>query len=170
MTITVRPATVRDAPGIAQVHVGSWRETYRGLMPDEILDAPDLLNRRLEMWKASLTEARWRERRISVAELEGRIVGGAMVGSPRDNDSSGDAVLYVLYTYNVVHGAGAGAKLLSAVTRLDEETSLWVADPNPRAQAFYTKHGFVADGTRVFDERFHISEIRMIRTPQSVAP
>jgi hypothetical protein len=24
---------------------------------------------------------------------------------------------------------------------------LWVADPSPRAQAFYRKHGFAADGT-----------------------
>ena len=25
--------------------------------------------------------------------------------------------------------------------------ALWVADPNPRAQAFYRRQGFVADGT-----------------------
>lgn len=36
----------------------------------------------------------------------------------------------------------------------------WVADPNPRAQAFYRKTGFRADGNRSDDG---IPEIRMVR-------
>ena len=39
--------------------------------------------------------------------------------------------------------------------------ALWVADPNPRAQAFYRKHGFVADGTARFEDG--VREIRMVR-------
>jgi hypothetical protein len=39
--------------------------------------------------------------------------------------------------------------------------ALWVADPNPRAQAFYRKHGFVADGTAQVDGG--VREIRMVR-------
>src|SRR4051812_35181757 len=42
---------------------------------------------------------------------------------------------------------GAAAALLEAVVDLAESVALWGADPNPRAQAFYRKHGFVADGT-----------------------
>ncbi|BDP43188.1 hypothetical protein DAETH_31570 [Deinococcus aetherius] len=33
----VRPATPADAPGIAHVHVTSWRETYPGRMPEDFL-------------------------------------------------------------------------------------------------------------------------------------
>jgi predicted GNAT family N-acyltransferase len=43
-----------------------------------------------------------------------------------------------------------------------EPTALWVADPNPRAQAFYRKHGFVADGTAQVEDG--VREIRMVRT------
>jgi hypothetical protein len=39
--------------------------------------------------------------------------------------------------------AGAGPALLAAVLNPEESVALWVADPNPRAQAFYRKHGFV---------------------------
>jgi hypothetical protein len=40
---------------------------------------------------------------------------------------------------------GAGPALLEAVVDPEQSVALWVADPNPRAQAFYRKHGFVAD-------------------------
>jgi hypothetical protein len=36
-----------------------------------------------------------------------------------------------------------------------------VADPNPRAQAFYRKHGFVADGAAQIENG--VREIRMVR-------
>jgi predicted GNAT family N-acyltransferase len=38
---------------------------------------------------------------------------------------------------------------------------LWSADPNPRAQAFYRKHGFAPDGTVQADDG--LREIRMTR-------
>ena len=34
--LVVRRARQGDAAAIAQVHVRSWRESYRGLVPDEI--------------------------------------------------------------------------------------------------------------------------------------
>jgi hypothetical protein len=45
-----------------------------------------------------------------------------------------------------------------------ESAALWVADPNPRAQAFYRKHGFVADGTAQVEDG--VREIRMVRDVQ----
>jgi hypothetical protein len=43
-----------------------------------------------------------------------------------------------------------GAALLDAVVGPHESATLWVADTDPRAQAFYRKHGFVPDGTMQF--------------------
>ncbi|WP_326962174.1 MULTISPECIES: hypothetical protein [unclassified Arthrobacter] len=39
---------------------------------------------------------------------------------------------------------------------------LWVADLNPRAQAFYRKNGFVADGSVKLED--NVRELRMVRT------
>jgi hypothetical protein len=58
----------------------------------------------------------------------------------------------------LIHGTGAGPALLDAVVDPEEE---WVADPNPRAQAFCRKHGFVADGTAQIVDG--VREIRMVR-------
>ncbi|MDX5460823.1 MULTISPECIES: GNAT family N-acetyltransferase [Micromonospora] len=46
--------------------------------------------------------------------------------------------------------------------------ALWVADPNPRAQAFYRRHGFVADGTIQVQDG--VREIRMVRDGQVRPP
>ena len=51
--------------------------------------------------------------------------------------------------------------LLDAVVDPEESAVLWVADPNPRAHAFYRKHGFVADGTAHVEGG--VREVRMIR-------
>jgi predicted GNAT family N-acyltransferase len=62
---------------------------------------------------------------------------------------------------DAAHGSGLGAGLLAAVLPQDEEAMLWVADPNPRAQAFYRRHGFLPDGTEKVDDG--VREIRLIR-------
>jgi len=71
------------------------------------------------------------------------------------------SLLYVLYVYAADHGTGAGLPLLESVLDPAEPAALWVADPNPRAQAFYRKHGFAADGTARSEDG--VREIRMVR-------
>jgi predicted GNAT family N-acyltransferase len=69
--------------------------------------------------------------------------------------------LYVLYVCAADHGTGAGRGLLEAVIDSAEPAVLWVADPNPRAQAFYRTHGFTADGNAQVQDG--VREIRMVR-------
>jgi acetyltransferase (GNAT) family protein len=66
------------------------------------------------------------------------------------------------------HGTGVGAALLEAVVDPEEPAALWVADPNPRAQAFYRKHGFVADGAAQVEGGMR--EIRMVRGSTGGSP
>lgn len=54
-----------------------------------------------------------------------------------------------------------GKALLDTVVPADVGAALWVADPNPRAQAFYRKTGFTADGTRRVENE--VREVRMRR-------
>jgi hypothetical protein len=67
-SLTVRSARVDDVAQIARVHVRGWQETYRGLMPDAVLDDPDLLAARERLWTAALTDERHRDNRVAVAE------------------------------------------------------------------------------------------------------
>jgi GNAT superfamily N-acetyltransferase len=146
---------------MARVHVRCWQETYRGLMPDAVLDDPDFLGARERMWTRVLTDERYRANRVAVAERDDALIGIAMSGPAEDATAAWARQLYVLYVYAADHGTGAGQALLDAVIDPAEPAALWVADPNPRAQAFYRKHGFVADGTAKVEDG--VREIRMVR-------
>lgn len=159
--ISIRAAIATDALDLARVHVKSWQETYRGLMNDELLDDPSLVDQRERFWTAALTDSRSSSNTVAIAILDGTVVGVAMSGPPLDDDATWTRQLYVLYTYAAVHGQGAGSALLNAVIDPGDTVGLWVADPNPIAQAFYRKHGFQPERT---DKReYGIQEVLMVR-------
>lgn len=159
--MTVRPPRAEDVAQMARVNVRCWQETYRGLMPDAVLDDPGFLVARERFWTAALTDERYRDNRVAVAERDGALVGIAMSGPPLEPATTWTRQLYVLYVHAADHGTGAGPALLEAVVDPEESAALWVADPNPRAQAFYRKHGFVPDGATQVEDG--VREIRMVR-------
>lgn len=69
MTISfeLRRAVPADAPSMARVHVDTWRETYRGLMRDGVLDDPGLVNSREKFWNAVLTDSQFEQNGVVVA-------------------------------------------------------------------------------------------------------
>lgn len=165
----VRPARPADVPALARLHVETWREAYRGLMRDEVLDDPGLVARRERFWTAVLTDERSHERRAALAERDGAVVGLALAGPPLDEGVPWSQQLYALYVRAAAHRSGIGSALLDAVLVPDAPASLWVADPNPRAQAFYRRHGFVPDGATTVDDGVH--ELRMVRPgPDGMLP
>ena len=70
---------------------------------------------------------------------------------------------WMIYQYSRAHGSGTGQALLDAAIG-DAPAYLWVAEDNPRAQAFYRRNGFVPDGAReVLAHAENLVEIRMVR-------
>jgi L-amino acid N-acyltransferase YncA len=164
MQPVVRAARAADAPGMAAVHVRSWQETYRGLMPDAVLDRPDFAQRRERWWRRAVTEGAEGTRSVAVAEHAGSIVGIASAGVPRDEDAAWPLEVFVLYVLADFHGTGTGARLLDAIIA-DSPAALWVADGNPRARAFYRKHGFRPDGSVKHDGIAAVRMVRSVATP-----
>jgi GNAT superfamily N-acetyltransferase len=159
----IRDAVVGDAEQVAVVHHSTWRHAYADLLPEEHW-LTDTVERRAQRWAARLGNGE-REGWPVVAELGGSVVGFATAGPAMAKDEDfapvHDQELWALYVLPEHHGSGAGAALLAAVLP-SGPSQLWVADPNPRAQAFYRKHGFKPDGARFID-RNAITEIRMTR-------
>lgn len=141
----IRPATLKDAPDLARVHVASWRVAYRGIIPDAILD--ELSVEAFETrWRQSLEQA---QRSTLVGEIGQRVVGLASVGASRDADAVPlhTRELYALYLDPTVWGQGMGYVLWSAALQkllADEfaEATLWVLEANSRARTFYERVGF----------------------------
>jgi hypothetical protein len=73
-SLAVRPARVEDVAQMARVNVRCCQETYRGLVSDAVLDDPGFLAVRERFWTAALTDERYRENRIAVAERDGELM------------------------------------------------------------------------------------------------
>ena len=112
--INVRPARVEDAPGLARVHVDSWRTTYRGVVPEAYL-AGLSYERREQMWRTIL-QVEQGEGAASfsyVAEDEtGQVIAFVNGGRERSGISGYDGELYAIYLLAEVQGRGLGRRLV----------------------------------------------------------
>lgn len=141
MALTVRPARVSDAGGIAAVHVQSWRETYAHLVPAAFLAGLDV-GERTARWTRILGDD---VTDVLVAlDTEG-IVGWASASAGRDPLRPAPRELEGIYVVAAAHGSGAGQLLLDSAVG-DGPAYLWMADDNARAEAFYRRNGFTRDG------------------------
>ena len=68
-----------------------------------------------------------------------------------------------LYLLTAQHGTGLGPALIDAALG-DRPASLWMAEDNPRAVAFYGRNGFTPDGARKVEPSWEdIAEVRLTR-------
>lgn len=148
--VHLRRADPADARGIAAVHVHTWQQAYRGLVPDEVLGRLSV-DAREGFWRAELSE-RPAHRRPWVAESEGRTVGFVSWGISRDLDAElATGEVYALYVAPGYWRMGIGRLLLEHAYR-DLRASgflgatLWVPAANSLARSFYEALGWRLDG------------------------
>ena len=131
--------------------VRAWQVAYRGLVPDAVLEALDVEQRR----------ARWRER-LEEGACTFVVEDFGIAGYCRVVPPSEVASLYVLPERR--HGGVGSALLAAALDELrahGEHATLWVFTDNHPARAFYARSGFVPDGARRVDEGTGLPEIRL---------
>ena len=113
--VHIREATADDAPAVAKVHVNSWKESFSGIVPDTFLAKLTIENRT----KAFGERFEVVNYQMYVAELhDGRIVGFADVGEPRQDVGNYDAELYAIYLLHEFQGKGIGALLFERIKQL----------------------------------------------------
>ena len=142
--MNIRPATVEDAPALAQVHVASWRETYRGLVPDAYLDSLSVPER-TERWRGRLSGADPGAFTLVAEDDDGRSVGFATGGSERGGDPVYTGELYAIYLLQAAQRAGLGRRLVQAVVEqllASGHTTMlvWTLAANP-SRGFYERLG-----------------------------
>lgn len=162
MDFELRQATPDDAEAVVRMHTLAHEECYSHLL------SPEFFRSRV----ASIAERVERRRphldvqdpRIIALDADGAVVGLADAGPGRDEDGPVELELYSIYTLRRTHGTGLGAALMRAAIG-DSPAYLWVAEGNPRALAFYLKHGFRPDGKRgqLPPEWESLPEFRMVR-------
>ncbi len=157
---SVRVAGPEDAPALGDVHVACWREAYVHLFSPAFLAALDVHQRRRH-WAQRLAAPG--PGHALVAVVDERVVGLAWAAPSRDEPPVRELELVGLYLLAAHHGTGLGQALLDAALG-DQPASLWMAQNNPRALAFYARNGFTPDGARKVDpSREDLAEVRLVR-------
>jgi ribosomal protein S18 acetylase RimI-like enzyme len=173
VAVRLREARRGDERAVAALHVRSWQEAYRDLMPAEFLDGLDPGDRAQRYTfeskdegapttilavvggegagvTPSLTNSMEVRSGVTPAPFE-PIAGFVTFGASRDDDARGLAEIYALYVDPESYRSGIG-RLLMAEARhrlVDAEFSeaiLWVLRGNDRAARFYEREGWSPDG------------------------
>lgn len=156
MDFKIRKLTVDLAEGFGYVIYTAWGETYRGLMPDSILDG-----RSSERW---VQRAKETPDNKYVAMADGKAVGAiGFLPDARDfatDKESGEIVaLYVLKDFQK-HGIGKALLKAGLQDIKRRNVTLFVLKGNENAIDFYKKMGFDFTGKEFFDNG--LTELEMI--------
>ncbi|NQV80319.1 MAG: GNAT family N-acetyltransferase [Alphaproteobacteria bacterium] len=181
--IRLRPGALADAQSIAEVQVATWRDTYAGVLPTDMLVNMSVA-RHTTYWQAALLRRRAGEC-ITVALVDDTIVGYGSAGPARGRFpvATGDVqTLYVLHDFQEL---GLGRALLRAlfaslVRDGMRRAVIWVVAQN-HSRFFYEAMGGVGRTTRTeqlwktnvatigyewddLDAAIHALDARMART------
>lgn len=151
--MAVRRATVDDAEAIERIRVETWRATYRGLLPDGIIDQlqPNADRRRERLRSASPSDLNF------VAEEEGDVVGYAFAGPERTHDRDYAGEVYAIYVLPNAQGKGHGRALIGECARALASRGLtsmliWVLRENQIGRGFYERLGGTAVREKPLEE------------------
>jgi len=161
----IRQATIEDAPRIAEIHVASWRATYRGIVPDSWLASLSVREREV-IWKEFCSN----EGAPVYVACEGEhIVGFCHIAASRDPCAERTAEITSIYIDPGSLRNGHGRLLLSealsfACTQGFREVTLWVLMENRVARQFYEAMGLHPDGATKTEGRLRLNEVRYRET------
>lgn len=104
----IRAACKNDIEGIAKVHVDSWQETYKGIIPDQFLESLTYESRE-KGWKELVADPR--QEILVVENNEGKIVG-FVSGSIQEDKQPLVGELKAIYLLKKECGKGIGRQLV----------------------------------------------------------
>lgn len=151
--IAIRPARLEDAATLARIYVETWRDTYAGILPDQMLVGMSDV-RHAAAWTHELRGGEGAGATL-VAELPNDgTVGLVTVGATRrGSDSFVDGgEIYRLYVSPAFQNRGIGRALMLAsfdwmLARKLGAAMLWVVAQNP-SRFFYERLGGIRLGER----------------------
>jgi len=173
MGVELREARRGDELAVADVHIRAWQEAYRGLIPDEFLDALDVQERASRYTFESLDPD---GPATLLAVQEGEDCGEVILGfvtfcRSRDADAPDHGEIVALYVDPDRYEGGVGRMLMAEARRRlwkagFADAVLWVLEGNDRATRFYESEGWALDGaTRVEEPYDVVSHVRRLRRP-----
>ncbi|MBS0359079.1 MAG: GNAT family N-acetyltransferase [Proteobacteria bacterium] len=151
----IRVATISDATKVAELHIESIRNTYRGILPDEFLDN-QVFQDRFSFWQTELA-SKSDMQRVFIAEEEGKCLGFICVRL--NADPRWGTTIDNVHVLPNEKGKGIGTQLM-------EDATNWILSQAPNSgvwlwsyeQNLNTCHYY--EGLRGHNAESHMKKIR----------
>lgn len=142
MRFAIREAVLADADGVAAAHTESWRTSYRGILPDDVLDRIDV-GQRVVTRRRILGDPTGLHL-VAYDVTHGDIVGFCDAGPARDAGADGE--VYAIYLVQRAKRYGLGREMFEHafawLARAGMRSMLvWVLEDNHHARRFYEALG-----------------------------
>ena len=139
----VREAALDDAEGIARVHTDSWQTSYRGILPDTVLERIDV-GQRAESRRKILRD-RSVFQLVAYDLTHGDIVGFCDAGASRRHVPYAGEI-YAIYLAHRAKRHGLGQQMIERVqawlaAQDMRSMIIWVLENNHHARQFYEAMG-----------------------------
>ncbi len=171
-SIRIREGAVANAEALSEINVQGWKDAFRGIVPDERLDAMQP-EQRVDGFRDTLASATVRRQRFIVAEIDNAVVGFAGFGPTRDDDEDPAQVGEIggLYVHPKHWRQGIGRQLMNAAVGALEargftEATLWTLAESRQSRGFYEAMDWQADGTTT---SWNESDIQLVRYRRRIA-
>lgn len=149
----VREAELGDAEGIARAHTASWRTSYRGILPDNVLARIDVGQR--EDSRRRILRDRSIFQLVAYDVTHGDVVGLCDAGPSRravalvpdgDDPRCAEGEIYALYLEHHAKRHGLGQEMLERTQgwfagQGVRSMVIWVLENNAHARGFYEAMG-----------------------------
>jgi ribosomal protein S18 acetylase RimI-like enzyme len=140
---SVREAKLGDAEAIARAHTESWQSSYRGILPDNVLDRIDV-GQRADSRRRILAD-RSIYQLVAYDVTHGDIVGFCDAGPPRRHMPYAGEI-YALYMIHRAKRHGLGQEMFERVQQHlaaqgGRSLIIWVLENNEHARGFYEAMG-----------------------------
>jgi len=143
-TIRVEVASERDLRPIAAIHIDSWQDAFRGIVPDAVL-AGRSVERSLALWRGTFDK---HPGNLTVVRQGDSVVGFCCAGPVVDQTKNApfEFQVYALHISPTLRRHGIGAALLRQALARCRATGMtraivWTLDKLALSRRFYEREG-----------------------------
>ena len=149
--LIIRDITIDDIPSVVDIQMNGWREAYKGIIDDDILDSMNRIDK-IERMKNN-----YKDEPFVVAVLDNEVVGFCRYAY--DNhycpDYPVDCEIVALYVKPELKYQGIGTKMFNYVVNEFKKINkkrmiIWCLRDNYPSRKFYEKMGGIIIGEKDF--------------------
>lgn len=136
----IRKAVLKDAQSIAKISVETWNTAYKDILPQSVLDARKVDDKRIASWSNKINK---QSDITIVCEENNDVVGFLWAGINRDSKITISNELYAIYVDNAKQGKGIGKMLFNEYRKIikNKPFYLFMAKGNVPTSKFYMAMG-----------------------------